>query len=139
MKKFFTICLIILIGSSLHAQVAPTTEDEYNYATTGYKIQLQMKLPEKKGYQLQDFATYENADRKCIFKKVLREKETLPCAIIIIYSRPRINPEYFCIPTADADQKLWDKYFLGLRSDIENEEERNKFLSQAISVALAKK
>jgi hypothetical protein len=139
MKTIISTTIIFFLCYSLSAQIAPTTDEEYNYGTTGYKIQLQMKLPDKKGYLLNDFATYETVERKCVFKKMLREKETVPCAIIIVYSRPRSNPEYFCIPTADADTKLWEKYFLSLRSDVENEEERNKFLTKAISMALAKK
>ena len=38
---------------------APTTEEEYNYLTKGYKIQVESGLDMKKGYSLIDMGTYQ--------------------------------------------------------------------------------
>lgn len=114
----------------------PTTEEEYNYASGGFKLQLQMKLPMKKGYTATDFLVFEEGDRKCTFKAVLRDGEKFPCAVIMIYDRPRLNPEYFCIPSADAEPDLWTKFYSSLQSDVENEKDRFKFLNHAIAKAL---
>ena len=114
----------------------PTTEEEYNYASGGFKLQLQMKLPMKKGYSATDLLIFEEGERKCSFKAVIRTGEKLPCAIIMIYDRPRENPEYFCIPSSDASNELWDKFYSSLKSDVENEKERFKFFNHAIAKAL---
>lgn len=136
LKFTATICLIV-IGLSLknlNAQgVPPTSEDEYTYGTVGYKMELQMKLPHKKGYDIKDAGVYEEADRKLTFKAVYRDKETRPCCIILVYSLTRSAPEYFCLPTADAPQEMWKKFFESLRSENENPEMRFKFMAKGIT------
>lgn len=114
----------------------PTTEEEYNYASAGFKLQLQMKLPMKKGYSATELLVFEEGERKCTFKAVIRTGEKLPCAMIMIYDRPRENPEYFCIPSADASTDLWNRFYSSLKSDVENEKDRFKFFTHAISKAL---
>ncbi len=137
MKKTFSILLLLIGMLAANAQDQnPTTEEEYNYASGGYKLQLQMKLPMKKGYTATDFLVYEEGDRKCTFKAVLRDGEKFPCAVIMIYDRPRVNPEYFCIPSADAAPDLWSKFNYSLQSDVENEKDRFQFLNHAIAKAL---
>lgn len=139
MKKILTSCLLIFIINTAFSQQAPTTDEEYNYGISGYKLQLQMKLPMKKGYSLTELSTVERAERKCEFKTLYRDGEKQPCAMIMVYYRPRVNPEYFCIPSADASTELWDKFFSSLKTDIENEQERFRFFTYAIASALMKK
>jgi hypothetical protein len=148
MKRVFPVLIFMICVGTLYAQqpkstVAepqhPTTEEEYNFCVTGYKLQLQMKLPMKKGYDITHLAEVERAERKCVFKTLFREGEKQPCAMIMIYDRPRANPEYFCIPSADATTELWDKFFLSLKTDVENEQQRFRFFTYAIASALMKK
>ncbi|MEO8149238.1 MAG: hypothetical protein ABI723_16445 [Bacteroidia bacterium] len=144
MKKIilaFFLILSIIANAQQQKQEPqqPTTEEEYNFGFTGYKLQLQMKLPMKKGYTITDLETVERGERKCVFKSLFRDKEKQPCALIMIYDRPRVNPEYFCIPSSDAPADLWDKFFSSLKSDVENEQERFKFFTYAIATALMKK
>ena len=44
------VCLNLISIHALRAQlVAPTTEEEYNYGATGYRIQLQTRMNDKPG------------------------------------------------------------------------------------------
>lgn len=137
MQRILLLVMLVMFVFKAQAQDQnPTTEEEYNYASAGYKLQLQMKLPMKKGYSAAELLVFEEGDRKCTFKAVIRTGEKLPCAVIMIYDRPRENPEYFCIPSSDASTELWDKFYSSLKSDVENEKDRFKFFSHAIAKAL---
>lgn len=140
MKKTILSLLFLFFISAINAQEQlPTSQAEYDYGSAGYKLQLQMKLPMKKGYSVTQIASVEKAERKCVFNALTRDKEKEPCAIIMVYSRPRANPEYFCIPSADAPTDLWDAFFKSLKSDVENEQERFRYFTYAIATALMKK
>ncbi|MFM7017054.1 MAG: hypothetical protein ACKOX3_12080 [Bacteroidota bacterium] len=136
-KLFFLIAFSIL---SLHGKsqaVAPTTEEEFNMATTGYKMYLQMGLPLKAGYRVVDLKEIEYGERKMILKGLYRPTELKPCAMIIAYSTPRGAPEYYCIPSAEADESLWDRFRVSLAGEIDNKQEQLQFLSFALGKALS--
>lgn len=140
MKKIILALVFLFAVSATYAQEQmATTQAEYDFGSSGYKLQLQMKLPMKKGYTITEIATVEKTERKCVFRGLLRDGEKQPCAIIMIYYRPRANPEYFCIPSSDAPTELWDKFFGSLKSDVENEQERFRIFTYAIATALMKK
>ena len=50
--------------------------------TVGYKMELQMKLPMKKGYSMKDEGSYSEGEQKIIFKSLYRDKEKNPCELI---------------------------------------------------------
>lgn len=95
--------------------VAQTTEEEYNYVTKGYKVQMESGLDMKKGYSLKDLGNWSlnfgsDGTREAVFKGLYRDNSTKSCAIMLIYKRPSTGyTEYYCIPTIDAPQNLWDK------------------------------
>lgn len=109
-----------------------TTEVEYNYCATGYKLQLQMELPMKKGYVLNNITTVQEGDRTIEFKGLMRKGDKKPCAILMVYSKPRMAPLYFGIPSSDAPSTLWTKYYTSLNSDTENEKDVFRFFSYAL-------
>src|SRR5689334_5795403 len=99
--KYFLITgfslFFILMASGLFAQIsAPTTDEEYNYGAIGYKIQLQAKLGNKQGYNLTDAEGCEEPERKIEYKIMYRSGETTPCGVILIYTRMRNPPQYYC-------------------------------------------
>lgn len=114
----------------------PTTEDEYNFGTTGYKIQLQTRLPMKQGYFITDFGTFEEPDRSVSFKGLFRTGESNPCAVIMIYSKINNLPEYFCLPTAGADSLLWKRYYQSLNVITENPQQQLQFMMLGLAKAL---
>lgn len=113
-------CLIVF-GSFCHAnaQKMPTTEEEYNYLTKGYKIQIESGLDMKKGYTLKDIVTSDilfwGFEMGSIpndfvqFKGLYRENELTPCAILCIMRRHVGKKVYICIPSIGASQKLWER------------------------------
>jgi len=113
-----TLVLVIYSGSAkLYCQSKiSTTEEEYNYVTKGYKTQFESGLDMKKGYILKDLGEwslkYDNVTRGLTFKGLLRENDTIPCAVMAIYQKKNNGKssltEYYCIPTLDAPD-LWDR------------------------------
>lgn len=133
MKKIILFFLCACCCIQMHAQKqAPTTEDEFLYGASGYKLQLNMKLPMKPGYTLKDYNTIEEPDRKTEFKGLLRNGETKPCAFIMIYTKIRSAPNYYCIPTTDADPELWKKFYKSLIDENNIEQPQLQFLAYCL-------
>ena len=113
MKK--SILLFALLFSAITFVKAQTTEEEYNYVTKGYKVQMESGLDMKKGYTLKDLGNWSlnfgsDGTREATFKGLYRDNSSKPCAIMLIYKRPSSGyTEYYCIPTIDAPSNLWDK------------------------------
>ncbi len=135
MKKRFlglTLILIACIQICTAQKISPTTHDEYLYGSVGYKLQLNAKLDVKQGYHLKDYAPVEEINRKTEFKGIFRNGETQPCAIIMIYTKLRNAPQYYCIPTADASPELWQKFFKSLMDDSENQQPQLQFFAYCL-------
>ena len=113
MKK--SILIFALLLSAVTFVKSQTTEEEYNFITKGYKVQLESGLDMKKGYTLKDLGSWSlnfgtDGTRDASFKGLYKDNATKPCAIMLIYKRPSTGyTEYYCIPTTDAPQALWDK------------------------------
>lgn len=141
-QRFFSLLIGILflfIPFSIHSQpVAPTTLDEYTYGVTGYKLQLQMKLAMKKGYSIAEIGSCEESDRKLEFKGLVRDGETKPCAIIMVYSRLRHTPQYHCIPIEGSDPSLFEKFYNSLHTENENQEQKLQFFAYSMGKILTK-
>jgi len=98
-----------------------TTQEEYNYITKGYKIQIESGLDMKKGYTLVDMGKTmtttwgKNRElRECSFKGLIRDGQTKPCAIMMIYKRtdiPNGAVYYICIPTYYTPQEIWQQTY----------------------------
>jgi hypothetical protein len=101
-----------------------TTEEEYNYVTKGYKVQIESGLDMKKGYTLKDLGEwnlkYSDVSRGFAFKGLYRENDSIPCAVMAIYQKKRSGKpaisEYYCIPTLDA-LALWDRTMSQVNED----------------------
>jgi hypothetical protein len=113
-----TLVIVILSGNTkLYCQSKiTTTEEEYNYVSKGYKVQIESGLDMKKGYTLKDMGEwnlkYSDVTRGFAFKGLYRENDSIPCAVMAIYQKKRSGKptlsEYFCIPTLEA-ATLWDR------------------------------
>ena len=130
----FILCFICLRGSYAQSslevtEIAPTTEEEYNYLTKGYKIQVESGLDMKKGYSLVDLSPSKGWSisfnegsivRSIKYKALVRDGETKPCAILCIMERKDTGySSYWCIPSSNAPKELWNKLF----NDIDKESE----------------
>ena len=111
MKKLILGLFLLLGVLHLNAQkIAPTTEEEYNYVTKGYRIQQESGLDDKRGYRWEDLTSHytDNGIRTMKFKALYRIGESKPCAVLLIYKNlDTRDTEYFCIPTYDAPKELW--------------------------------
>jgi hypothetical protein len=112
---FLTVTLLAVIFTVTNSY-GQTTQEEYNYITKGYKVQMESGLDMKKGYSFIEFGNWglkhgiEN--RQCEFIGLVRQGHTKPCAIMMIYKRTDITNGatfYICIPSADAPQEIWNQ------------------------------
>ncbi len=136
MKKLTFIILLCLWASLGYTQsIKPTTEDEYNIGTVGYKMYLSMGVEMKGGYSVEPINSFEYGERKAELKGLYRQNEKKPCAILMIYSKQRGAPEYYCIPTLDAPEILWDRYRTSLAGEIDQKQEQLQFFGFALAKA----
>jgi hypothetical protein len=140
MKKIIIVSFALLFLSFIAAaqKIQPTTEAEYNFGTVGYKIQMQMKLPMKKGYSVTDLGGQEEPDRSVSLKGLMRDGETLPCAVIMVYSKINTPPEYFCMPTPDAPEGLWNRFHESLNVITENKQQQLQFMMLGMGKTLTR-
>ena len=132
--RYLFLILLLCNFIPLRAQlIAPTTEEEYNYGATGYKIQLQARLETKEGYTIKDAEGCEESERKIDFKLLYRDNETQPCAVIMIYTKVRNVPLYYCIPTANASADLWAKFTAALSGGTDKPQEQLQFMTRCIA------
>ena len=138
MKKLLLFLLMNCCILNMNAQsIAPTTDEEYTMGLVGYKMFLQMGVELKQGYKVNPLEEYEYSDRKASFKGLFRSGEQKPCAIILIYSKSRGAPEYYCIPTLDAPEIFWDRFRTSLVGETDNQQEQLQFFSFSLAKALA--
>lgn len=113
MKILFT-TLFLLILISGYAQPssipAPTTEEEYNYLTKGYRVQIESGLDMKKGYTFIDMGEVKQGLYTFQFKNLLRvEKNELAGMLVITKSEVSGKSYYICIPINNAE--LLSRYY----------------------------
>lgn len=138
MTRIFLIIILLFTFnlSSFSQGFPPTTDEEYNMSTVGYKLYLQMGVELKKGYTVKELGEYEYGDRKATFKGLYRPGDEKPCVIIMMYSKLRGAPEYYGIPTIDAPEILWDRYRMSLTGETDNKQEQLQFFSFALGKVL---
>ncbi|NNF02011.1 MAG: hypothetical protein HKN22_04955 [Bacteroidia bacterium] len=112
-------------------KIAPTTEKEFNYITVGYKIQLQAGLPMKADYKFKDLGRHEVVDCIVEMKGLYRKGEEQPCAMMMIYTEVRQEPVYFCVPSPDAAEELWERYYKSLIPDLSNHQDKLRYMLYA--------
>lgn len=134
MRSLALTLLLICPSILLSAQgIKPTTNEEFNYGVVGYKLQLQAKLPDKEGYHLKDARGCEEEDRKIEYKLMFRNGEDQPCAVIMMYTKWRTPPMYYCIPTRDASPDLWSKFKRSLTLGSDNPTDQLEFFTTCLS------
>ncbi len=118
LKIIKTAIFALFLATTAQAQ---TTQDEYNYITKGYKIELeniQNGLGGKRGYTWVDLGDWgmaaNGAQRNCEFKALWRDGDNKPCAIMMIFKRTDIANGalyHICIPSSDAPQAMWQESY----------------------------
>jgi len=110
MHKLIPTAFIVILA--IQASRAQTTEEEYNYVTKGYEMQVKGGLDMKQGYRLEDLLVDTVKERVSAFKALIREGEDKPCAILLIYTRLATGEKsYLCLPHPASDEKIWDRTY----------------------------
>lgn len=132
MKKLLFILFFCGIGST-YAQQVSTSEEEYNYLTKGYKIQLESGLDMKQGYILKTFSKSKVDAYNFEFSFLQKISGTKNTAILIL-AKSNVSglTYYFCIPF--NNQKLLEQYYYSVSS---LDERMTTALQIATSKALA--
>lgn len=113
---------------------AQTTQEEYNYITKGYKVQIESGLDMKKGYTLTDLDTSKltigEITRSCTFKGLFRNGEVKPCAVMILYKRLDNDKTYYiCIPSNNTSNEIWKQTYAWVDTIITDELSKTLILS----------
>lgn len=118
LKLLSTLLATLLLCQTAFSQdikSAPTTEEEYNYLTKGYKIQIESGLDMKNGYELEDMGEFDMGNNKFTFKALVRQsKNHVAAVLVIIYDKYYKRTNFLCIP--HSNQELLEKYFLQINS-----------------------
>lgn len=120
MKKTFSILLTVFACTSIglaQMNTSKTTEEEYNYMTKGYKMQLEGGLDMKKGYITDDPTEIKEADYSFKFIPLARlaGKDTLLVGYIVkAHSSAWDNTYWYGIPFDDED--LVDRCFNSIKA-----------------------
>jgi len=124
LKTTILLNLVLVLGFKLFSQ---TTQEEYNYITKGYKVQIESGLDMKKGYTLVDLGkwslTHSSEKRECEFKGLVRQGKTKPCAVMMIYRRtdiPNGAVMYICIPSKDSASEIWNQTLNFINENFKN-------------------
>lgn len=116
MKTLSTILLLLIsIISFGQSEPAPTTEEEYNYLTKGYKVQIESGLDMKKGYVLEEWGDVKNGNYTFTIKGLIREtKNELSAMLVITKSDVSGRVYYTCLPINNPD--LFTRYYNDINS-----------------------
>jgi hypothetical protein len=97
-------CLIHLQGTA--QKMLSTTEEEYNYITKGYKIQVSSGLDMKKGYHFNEIGHVTEGNFNFDYKYLVRESTNSVAGILVIinakYLLGGLQTYYLCIPVGQA-------------------------------------
>lgn len=120
MKKLITILVIgFSLNSNIYAQEistsAPTTLEEYNYVSKGYRVQKESGLDMKKGYEFREISdVFTSGYHFSIMSLVRIPKNEIAALLVITNSSNSGKTYYFCIPHDNPD--LEEKYLQDLNS-----------------------
>lgn len=115
--------LIFISGFVLNANIyaqninqsPPTTEEEYNYVTKGYRVQAESGLDMKKGYDLKEIFEETIGNYKFTVMSLIRvSKKEVAALLVKTVSANSGKIYYFCIPHGNQD--LFTKYYQDLSS-----------------------
>ncbi|HEY3390408.1 MAG TPA: hypothetical protein VGK38_12590, partial [Prolixibacteraceae bacterium] len=108
-------------GQISMSKITPTTEEEYNYLTKGYKIQIESGLDMKKGYKLQVLDKKKESYYTFQIQALIREEKNEIAGLLLIANSEISGKTYYlCIPQQNeqllnryyADINLWDSGIL---------------------------
>ena len=135
MKKQFFCYLFIFILINLPRLLNGQTTLEINYATKGYKVQIESGLDMKKGYEFKSIDTVSTkiatAEMKILFR--IKEAKKEIAAYLIVYKREGRNVEYICIPHPKSENEILQKYYSVLWDGLAEASSKGQLISIILS------
>lgn len=113
---------LLLFGFLIAVKISSgqTTEEEYNFITKGYKIQVESGLDMKKGYELVDLgvktAGIRSVEAKALYR-VKDAKKELSAYMLIYKNTDSKLVEYICVPHPKSEEVIALKYWSVLYAD----------------------
>jgi hypothetical protein len=141
MKKLLMVLIAfnsLLLFGQVSTQSTPTTLEEYNYLTKGYKVQIESGLDMKKGYEIVSIDTVSTkiatAQMNVLYRIKDNNKEI--AAYLVIYARTGRTTEYICVPNPKSDKEIIQKYFTALWDGYSEASSKGQLISFIISKQL---
>jgi hypothetical protein len=104
-----TIAVLMFVSMAAFGQVtikvpAPTSEEEYNYLTKDYKVQIESGLDMKRGYVFHDMGVMKQGNHTFTIKGLMREsKNELAAMFFITKSNLTGKVYYTCLPIGNPE------------------------------------
>lgn len=114
MKPLVTLIFVIGLLPSFAQDIAiqPTTEEEYNYLTKGYRVQIESGLDMKKGYTFDDLGQENKVGNYSFQFKALIREEKKQVAGILVVTKSAVSGKlyYFALPINNVDllKRYWE-------------------------------
>ncbi|MFZ4796764.1 MAG: hypothetical protein ACOYMA_04675 [Bacteroidia bacterium] len=119
MKNYSLLIIFFLVAiSSAYSQ---TTEEEFNYLTKGYQIQMESGLDMKKGYSTKEITDYivnfqSGNYKKVTFRYLYKEDTKKNVAVLAQFTfykkeENKTISKYLCIPLSNSELTITDRAF----------------------------
>ena len=120
MKKLF-LALFVLASSAAFCQ---TTDDEYNYLTKGYAVQVSSGLDMKAGYSITDkgntpidLGTTITVNVKYLY----RTNGNVYAGALLTVNGMKGATKYFCVPAAGSPMSQWNNTLSAMQTAFGND------------------
>lgn len=134
--KIIQVLIAIVFISIAVSSFSQTSQEEYNYITKGYKVQIESGLDMKKGYSFEDIDLRKTSERTAQLKAFYKTKEGNKkelVAYMIIYTRSGKASEYICIPHPKSEDSIMKQYWKQLHEEGTDSSMRLQLISYLIS------
>ncbi|OUJ69949.1 hypothetical protein BXP70_25750 [Hymenobacter crusticola] len=106
-----SLCCIAQTAPVEKPKIAPTSQEEYNYATKGLKTQRAQGLDLKAGYTLQNDTELPIGTTTVKIEDLVRKQDnSLACVIAQVSSSKMAEPTYLAIPNASTGGDIFKQY-----------------------------
>jgi competence CoiA-like predicted nuclease len=114
MKLVVTLLFVTICFSRCLAQVPQTTEEEYNYMTKGYKVQLESGLDMKKGYVFEDMGAETKIGNYSFMIKVLQREAKKEVAGILVITKSNVAGKTYYMGIPMNNVEMLKRYYADL-------------------------
>ncbi len=130
---FIGILFIVLSTTKMYSQ--PTTQEEYNYVTKGYKVLRESGLDMKQGYAMISIDTVSTSIASAELLGFYRIKDNKKeiAAYCIIYKRTNRATEFICVPNPKSEKEIRQSYYTALWDGYSEASSKGQLISILLS------